>query len=189
MQPTPWPRRKNWSSQNSMGLILAGEGVHSFKPAFETLQVRHSQRSTLLPLRDKIKFSRDQMIPRNQELWAAGVRRPLVVFVLTQPWVTRFLHKLWGGLSCHEPFLPLSQWWWLRFQKGVQPVDSSWGTSQPFSRLTLRASSRPDWKAWTLTPQALLETLQRIQPRIWLIYYLKGVISRDKERKLWRLAV
>lgn len=84
------------------------------------------------------------MIPRNQELWAVGGEKLAGYFVLIQLWVTRFLHKLGGGLWYHEPFLPLSWWWWLRFQKGAQPAGSSWGPSQPFSRSTLRAGFKPE---------------------------------------------
>lgn len=153
-----------------MGLILPRKGIRSFKPAFQTLQASHLQRHTLQPFwrKGQVLWD-DQMIPLNQEL-SAVVHEACWLFCSD----TAISHKVLtqaSGWPCHQPFLSLSQWWWLRrFQKGTEKCSflkspatlNQWvylmALLRNFLDTALGAVSRPEWEAGHSLPGSACNT-------------------------------
>lgn len=125
----------------------------------------------------------DQVIPRNQELWAVGRSRWLAV---------RFCHSH-GSRGFYTSFgvdpshtLPspqsvlVTQGISERSSWDMQPAGSSRGASQRFLDRTWRAVST-SVRSLAFAPPALPATLWA-QARLWRMYYLGGLLQ-ERQRK------
>lgn len=89
-------------------------------------------------------------------------KKPAGCFALTQPWVTRFLHKLWVGLP---PALPSPQPVMMiqeiseKSSWNTQPAGLSWGSSQVFFLYYIKSWFQSWLISWTFTPRLCLQQL------------------------------